>query len=149
MTVNAPYKGLRPYEESDEDIFFGRNGDTRILTDKVLTRKLTLLFAASGIGKSSLLQAALLPTLKRAALPAHDALDVVSCNDWVNNPDSTLKARVVQTLKDRGKLPGDYSMVMDIPLVDFLRRCTLFSSDPLVLILDQFEEFFNYQRHHS
>lgn len=147
MSTQAPYKGLRPYEESDENNFFGRDGETRILIDKVLTRKLTLLFAASGIGKSSLLQAALQPTLKRQAPRGHDALDVVYCNDWVFDPSATLKTKVAQALKDQGKLPGDYAMVLDAPLVDFLRRCTLFSSDPLVLILDQFEEFFNYQRH--
>ncbi|MGD8588674.1 MAG: hypothetical protein PVG22_07550, partial [Chromatiales bacterium] len=148
MTEKVPYKGLRPYEEADEDNFFGREGETRILIDKVLTRKLTLLFAASGIGKSSLLQAALQPSLKRPTPPAHDALDVVYCNDWVREPGPTLKIRVADTLKEQGRLPRDYPLILEAPLADFLRRCTLFSSDPLVLILDQFEEFFNYQRHH-
>ena len=146
MTAKAPYKGLRPYEESDADNFFGREGETRILIDKILVHKLTLLFAASGIGKSSLLQAALQPALKRPASPDHEPLDVVYCNDWVSDPGSTLKTTVVRTLKDQGKLPRDYPFARELSLADFLLRCTLFSSDPLILILDQFEEFFNYQR---
>jgi HEAT repeat protein len=143
----CPYKGLRPYEESDKDNFFGRDGETRILTDKLLSRKLTLLFAASGIGKSSLLQAALLPALEHPEPPGHDALDVVYCNDWVKEPGVTLKTKVVEELRRRDKIPQDYPLPLDAPLAPFLRRCTLFSSAPLVLILDQFEEFFNYQRH--
>jgi HEAT repeat protein len=143
----SPYKGLRPYEKSDEDNFFGRDGETRILADKILSRKLTLLFAASGIGKSSLLQAALLPALERPDPPSHDALDVVYCNDWVKEPGVTLKKKVADELRRRHRIPQDYPLPLDSPLGPFLRRCTLFSSDPLVLILDQFEEFFNYQRH--
>jgi len=43
-----PYKGLRPYEEQDQENFFGRDAEKHILVDKILTNKLTLLFAASG-----------------------------------------------------------------------------------------------------
>lgn len=50
-----PYKGLRSYTEADEDLFFGRDAERAILVDKILADKLTLLFAASGVGKSSLL----------------------------------------------------------------------------------------------
>jgi hypothetical protein len=50
--LKPPYKGLRPYIQSDQDNFFGRNADCRILIDKILTERLTLLFAESGIGKS-------------------------------------------------------------------------------------------------
>lgn len=58
--MQAPYIGLRPYEEADQDKFFGRDMDRQILIDKILTHKLTLLFATSGVGKSSLLQAAVI-----------------------------------------------------------------------------------------
>ncbi|MGB1258064.1 MAG: hypothetical protein ACPG51_19475, partial [Thiolinea sp.] len=60
----GPYPGLRPYREDERGKFFGRDTDTEILLDKVLTNRLTLLFAASGVGKSSLLQAAVIPHLK-------------------------------------------------------------------------------------
>ena len=55
------YKGLRPYEEENQDISFGRKKEKEILIDKLLTNKLTLLFAGTGVGKSSLLQAAVIP----------------------------------------------------------------------------------------
>ena len=72
-----PYKGLRPYTEEDKDNFFGRESEKRILIDKILTHKLTFLFAASGVGKSSLLRAAVLPALKRPARMDREPLDVI------------------------------------------------------------------------
>ncbi len=74
MANTAPYIGLRPYTRDDSDLFFGREGDTQILLDKILANRLTLLFAASGVGKSSLLQVGIM--LKRAGR-------VFYCNSWV------------------------------------------------------------------
>jgi hypothetical protein len=54
---------------------------------------------------------------------------------------------VARTLEARGKLSKGYPLAMDAPLPELLRRCTLFADDPLVLLLDQFEELFNYHRH--
>ena len=84
--MKEPYKGLRPYEEADQDNFFGREVEKQILVDKILTNKLTLLFAASGVGKSSLLQAAVMPELKR---PDRENLTVIYYNDWVEDPRVT------------------------------------------------------------
>ncbi|SDZ75568.1 hypothetical protein SAMN05660964_00148 [Thiothrix caldifontis] len=81
MSVIAPYPGLRPYHEDEQDKFFGRDADAEVLIDKVLTNRLTLLFAASGVGKSSLLQAAVIPRLKS---PSGENLDVVYHIDWVS-----------------------------------------------------------------
>ncbi|MCP4698512.1 MAG: hypothetical protein GY862_16920, partial [Gammaproteobacteria bacterium] len=137
-----PYKGLRPYEESDRDNFFGREAEKRILADKILTNKLTLLFAASGVGKSSLLQAAVLPELKR---PDCENLDVIYCRDWVQNPFHSLRKEICEELIRADKIDKEQGLDLDAPLKEFLRQCTFFSSEPLVLVLDQFEEFFNYQ----
>ena len=80
---DGPYPGLRPYREDEKGKFFGRDTDTKILIDKVLTNRLTLLFAASGVGKSSLLQAAVIPHLKSKT---GENLAVVYHIDWVSNP---------------------------------------------------------------
>jgi HEAT repeat protein len=142
----APYKGLRPYEEEDRNNFFGRDADCRILVDKILANRLTLLFAAAGVGKSSLLQAKVLSQLKD---PRHENLDVVYCRDWVSLPLPTLKQQVIETLKKRGRLKDDALIeeTKEDALTDFFGLCTLFSRQPLVIALDQFEEFFHNQRY--
>ena len=143
--ADGPYKGLRPYEEQDQHHFFGRDADCNILLDKILTNKLTLLFAATGVGKSSLLQAAILPRLKD---PTREHLDVVYFKDWVEHPLTALKRTTLHVLQERRRLDATAPLadLDSFTLQDFLQFCSLFTRPPLVVILDQFEEFFQYQR---
>jgi len=135
--MQEPYKGLRPYEEQDKDNFFGREAETQILVDKILANKLTLLFAASGVGKSSLLQAAVIPQLK--SVEDHH-LDVVYHKNWFANPLVDLKHTIIHELQQR--LRENDHLDENLSLADFLSDCTLFTSDPFIIVLDQFEEFF-------
>jgi HEAT repeat protein len=141
-----PYKGLQPYTEQDKDNFFGREAETRILIDQILTHKLTFLFAASGVGKSSLLQAAVLPALKHPTRMDREPLDVIYYTDWVGNPLETLKKSILADLQTKGQLTPEDKLDFNLPLPQFFHFCTALTSEPLVIILDQFEEFFNYQR---
>ena len=59
------YPGLKPFERSQSGVFYGREEDIRRLTNLVLRERLVLLFAKSGIGKTSLLQAGCAPELER------------------------------------------------------------------------------------
>ena len=132
-----PYLGLRPYQEVDQHNFYGRDADCEILIDKLLANRLTLLFAASGVGKSSLLNAAVLPRLKD---PLGENLSVVYHNDWVQNPLSLLQKSIRDVVPSAKEAPAEQT------LAELLSFCTLFTRHPFVLVLDQFEEFFRYQR---
>src|SRR5437764_6189102 len=61
---SSPYKGLRPFLEDDASIFFGRDKETRIISANLRTRRLTLLYGPTGVGKSSVLGAGVLNHLK-------------------------------------------------------------------------------------
>jgi WD40 repeat protein len=65
----CPYRGLAPYREADAEVFYGRERVTTALASKLaqqLTRGgLVVVTGASGIGKSSLLRAGLMPALAR------------------------------------------------------------------------------------
>src|SRR2546421_450820 len=61
---SSPYKGLRPFLEDDAAIFFGRDKETRIISANLRTRRLTLLYGPTGVGKSSVLGAGVLNHLK-------------------------------------------------------------------------------------
>ncbi|MBI2487305.1 MAG: ATP-binding protein [Deltaproteobacteria bacterium] len=63
----SPYKGLVPYSEEDEPFFFGRNGEREIITANLMASRLTLLYGASGVGKSSVLRAGVVPHLRQLA----------------------------------------------------------------------------------
>src|SRR5436309_4669493 len=57
------YPGPRPYEEKDARIFFGREREARDLLSLVIANPLLLLYAPSGAGKTSLINARLVPML--------------------------------------------------------------------------------------
>ena len=55
-----PFKGIYPYEYSDSNIFFLRNEERRYLSRLIVMYRGVLLYSASGIGKSSLINAGLI-----------------------------------------------------------------------------------------
>ncbi len=59
-----PYKGLFYYEESDRELFYGRETERKKLSRLVEHNLLTVVFGKSGIGKTSLLNAGLFPKLR-------------------------------------------------------------------------------------
>lgn len=59
------YPGLRPFERSQSAVFHGRGDDISRLSNLVLRERLVVLFAKSGMGKTSLLQAGCAPELER------------------------------------------------------------------------------------
>ena len=60
-----PYVGSKPFEENDKDYFFGREREWRDLLARVISRRVVVFYAQSGAGKSSLINARLLPGLRR------------------------------------------------------------------------------------
>jgi hypothetical protein len=61
-----PFLYLSPYSDREAEVFFGRGSALRFLYEKVVAEdeaSLILVFGQSGVGKSSLLQAGLMPRL--------------------------------------------------------------------------------------
>jgi tetratricopeptide (TPR) repeat protein len=64
-TLTNPYVGPRRFEQEESKFFFGRDEEIKILSGLVVAHQLSLFYAQSGAGKSSLLRAGLLPRLTR------------------------------------------------------------------------------------
>ncbi|GLY74102.1 hypothetical protein Airi01_023690 [Actinoallomurus iriomotensis] len=73
----SPYRGLAPFEEDDGEIFYGRDLVTAELVGRLGERlagtSLVIVNGPSGVGKSSLLRAGLLPALARGSLSPQSA----------------------------------------------------------------------------
>jgi hypothetical protein len=69
-TIN-PYRGLSALEEQDADFFFGRENKTAEILNAVATAndKIVTLIGNSGVGKTSIVQAGVIASLKRARWP--------------------------------------------------------------------------------
>ena len=62
---SSPYVGLQPYGEEDAVFFFGREAERKILSANLGASRLTVLYAESGVGKSSVLRAGVAAHLRR------------------------------------------------------------------------------------
>jgi formylglycine-generating enzyme required for sulfatase activity len=76
----SPYRGLEAMEEKDSDYFFGRKRETVevLLALASAPDRFPVLIGNSGVGKSSLVQAGVLASLKRQAWPK----EADAPNDW-------------------------------------------------------------------
>jgi len=63
--ATSPYVGPQPFERGQHAVFFGRVGELQQLRTMVLGNPVVLLYAASGAGKTSLLNAGLIPMLEK------------------------------------------------------------------------------------
>ncbi len=68
MTHRLPWPGPRPYTADLSSVFRGRDGELTHLLNLLQGQKLTLMTASSGAGKTSLLQAGLIPRIREFRL---------------------------------------------------------------------------------
>ena len=154
----SPYKGLSYYSERDAPFFFGREEETSIIAANLVASRLTLLYGASGVGKSSLLRAGVAARLRELAaetvetsgkpgfvvvvFPADGDDGSDRRDSWRDDPLGAFAAGIEKAVADLG---------IDVEPVDgSLRFAELLEawSDRLdgdiLLVLDQFEEYFLY-----
>jgi hypothetical protein len=140
-----PYIGPRPFEANDRDrhLFFGRDQEKHEVSSLILANKFLLLYAASGAGKTSLVNAGVLPLVQ-------DELEVL--------PMARFQARGQDEISDvanvythavlsRWAEPDELRHLGQTTLTDYLesRPPEDQLADlpvPRLLVFDQFEELF-------
>ncbi len=132
-----PFMGLRSFEEKNKSQFGGRDKEIRKLFNLIDNRGLTVVFGKSGIGKTSLLKAGLMPELRQNFyFPIYIRIDYSSSKTPLNQ----LRERVYKQMR---KKDPSISEVGEHTLWDYFHNVNLVDGllTP-VLILDQFEETF-------
>lgn len=134
MTVAAgPYVGLDYFHEEDAALFFGREAERKRIIGNLRASRLTLLYAESGVGKTSLLRAGVSARLRELAARTHHVPVVYSA--WRGDPTAGLIDATETALGLT--LPHD-------ALEDAIADATARSDATPLFILDQFEEHFLY-----
>jgi WD40 repeat protein len=135
----CPYVGLQPYTEEQRDYFFGREADQRIISANLYASSLTVMYGATGVGKTSVLLAAVVPHLRGASRTA-----VVVFRHW---EDPAFLAALKARLLDDVRIAQGRAVDVDAaaPLDELIAAANRSFDGTLLILLDQFEEYFLYQ----
>ena len=147
----TPYQGLRPFTEQDALFFFGREAERTILVANLMAARLTLVYGESGVGKSSILQAGVVRHLREQERDHTEGAEtprllVVYVNEWAGDPVARLLERIAEEI---ARVLGDPAIAAETPpsgLAGTLAAWTGRWNLDLLIILDQFEEYFLYHR---
>jgi hypothetical protein len=141
-----PWLGLFSYSEETLAYFHGRDEETAELARRVQRKLLTVLFGQSGLGKTSLLRAGIVPRLRAEGYcPVYVRIDYAPDSP---SPSEQIKQAIFKATEAAGHWTRPGAAIEGESLWEFLhhRGDLLRDADsrPLIplLIFDQFEEIF-------
>ncbi len=145
LTVQNPYKGLRAFSEADSSDFFGREE----LVEKLLahlageeeTARFLALVGPSGIGKSSVIKAGVIPALRRGALMDADNTYIVEMVPG-EHPFDELEIALLRIATNPGINLMEQLRRDSRGLIRTVRLAIPDDDSELILFIDQFEELF-------
>jgi CHASE2 domain-containing sensor protein len=148
-TTDGPYVGLDYFVEDDAGRFFGRDGERKQIIGNLRASRLTLLYAESGVGKTSLLRAGVSARIRQ--LTARSIAErgstryvPVVFSSWRTDPTVGLIEAIERAV--RPLLRDDEELALPHDALDQAIEHVTKSVDATpLLILDQFEEHFLYE----
>jgi DNA-binding winged helix-turn-helix (wHTH) protein len=128
---SRPYKFLDYYTEQDATLFFGREFEVETVCSQILAHRSFILHGRSGVGKSSIIRAGLMPSLKS---DGHQVFVIRSFTDPLQQMTSAL-SRIAEI---DAQAPRNSSLAELLQSAETARPARL-----VIFFLDQFEEFFS------
>lgn len=149
MSASYRYPGVKPFTQEDSHLFFGRNQDIQQLVRYLRTEDLVVLHGKSGLGKTSLIQAGVIPQLEaseKKKLP-FEPITFRFNSFHPKNPQNV--THIAEANIDREPSFLDSLPVKYVSLWHALKSKQLSQGAPAkkqsyLLIFDQFEELFTY-----
>ncbi|MGB5635842.1 MAG: hypothetical protein WBM86_24095, partial [Waterburya sp.] len=129
FTSKEPYKFLSYYDTLDADIFYGREVVSDLLVSKISNHKLLLINGKSGSGKTSLINAGIIPRLTERGY------FTIIFRDY-GYPTDIIKSGIDSLENVNIDLSGSRT------LTEILHKTHIDAKRPIAIFLDQFERFF-------
>lgn len=148
---DSPFVGPRPFETEDRERFFGRTRELEELLSLIIAHRAVLVYAQSGAGKTSLLKAGVIPRLEEQAYKILPPARVQCLLPTDLSPEKVTNIFVFHALQHWAVDRWDgraAEKCAQTTLTEFLKplvppsRPDEDSPAPLVIVFDQFEEFF-------
>lgn len=145
--IRNPWLGLESYKEGE--VLYGRDEDIRDLSQHVLNDTDTLLYGKSGIGKSSILNAGIIPAARRYGYqPVLVRLSHKEQQTYLQQIKDAIANEEVSTQEVVKCKDADKES-----LYEYFHRQTFHNAEgeriKLLIIFDQFEEIFTLQEDES
>ena len=145
------YPGVQPFATNQEHIFFGRDEDIENLYELILLEPLVLLFGKSGYGKSSLLNAGILPLFQKLDQddPEYFIPLIIRFGAYVKGENDHPPLKVIaQKLADVHTKQAQNHYLDTLDIEPSLWKTFKAQQDKghsrFLLVFDQFEELFSY-----
>ncbi len=140
----CPYRGLQTFNEEQAEFFFGREADIQRLIERLKETRFLAVLGSSGVGKSSLVRAGLVPALRLNAGPADDGWTIGIFKPGTR-PISELAAQLSHLDHQRPLTSLHDELMDDTRALDLAGMRILArndATDRLIWVVDQFEEIF-------
>jgi WD40 repeat protein len=142
--VETPFLGLRYFDEEHAHLFFGRDVQVNDILEKLRRSRLVTVMGSSGSGKSSLVRAGVIPRLKAGLLGEAGPRWRVAKTRPGSSPTASLARELERALSAQGL---EVTLRRGpLGLVQAVAECRLPPNNNVLVIADQFEELFRYQR---
>jgi|GEM_PF-625943 len=138
------YPGVKPFSENERHVFYGRANDTKKLYQLIQLEKLVLLYSKSGLGKSSLLNAGVLPLFEEAERYSVIRIRLGAATEQSLSPVTTCLFKLPETTSNEvlDKLgAGGDTLWLRIKALQYNNGDLPIT---YILVFDQFEELFTY-----
>ena len=144
----SPFKGLMPFEERDWPYFFGRDSDQSIIASNLKGSRLTLLYGPSGVGKSSVLRAGVRRAIDETIRFNREDIGAPGyafayAYQWREDPVAVIRQAIAVAL-DAAKVSVPAKLFQSCGLMTALESGAGALGGTLLIVLDQFEEYFLY-----
>ena len=144
-----PYVGPRPFERGEEALFFGRDREASEVLSLVIAHRMLLLYAPLGAGKTSLLNAKLIPLLEGEEFEVLPLVRVQGLIPEDIQPEEIPNLYVFNTLMNWAEEEANPKRLAQMSLADSLKEREHPTDEeglpsPRIVIFDQFEELFTF-----
>ena len=143
IEIRNPYKGLRAFQQTDTGDFFGREALTEQIVETLKQHRLVAVVGPSGSGKSSVVKAGVLPTLRSGSIAGSDTWFFSEMIPGTR-PFEELEAALLRVAVNPPATLLEQLRTDDHGLLRAVKRILPEGDTELVLVIDQFEEIFSH-----
>ncbi len=144
-----PFPGLRPFAPEESDLFFGREGESEEVFEKLIKNRFVTVIGASGSGKSSLIYCGVLPKVINHKEKNAAPWRIISFRP-ANDPFGNLADAISENISDGYSGEADRSSILTElhdntgGIAAAIKKFIIRSDEKVLLVVDQLEELFRY-----